>query len=95
MRLINVRLDDDDFARVQALRRAGVELSGLIRDSIRAAHAARAARLTPARVTERADAIFRDHPDAGGDAAPRAVDPRDRKSAGEAIARRLRRRGGR
>ena len=91
MKLLNVRLNEDDFSRVQALRKEGVELSGLIRDSIRAEHARRMALRTPAKVIEIADAIFRDHPD-DENAGSREVDPTDRKAVGKAISANLRRR---
>lgn len=91
MKLLNVRLNEDDFARVQALRKEGVELSGLIRDSIRAEHARRMALRTPAKVIEIAEAIFRDHPD-DENAGPREVDATDRNAVGKAISANLRRR---
>ena len=90
MKLLNVRLNEEDFARAQALRKEGVEISGLIRDSIRAEHARRMALRTPARVIEIADAIFRDHPD-DENVGPREVDSTNRKAVSKAISANLRR----
>jgi hypothetical protein len=47
MALVNVRLDTDDVRRVAELRKAGVQLSQLVRSAIRAEHEQRVARGTP------------------------------------------------
>jgi hypothetical protein len=92
MRLLNVRLRPHDARLVAALRRAGVPISRLVRDAIRAEHERRtragARRQTPAQLMAQ---IYADHPDPPG-ARPRRYDLRDRRAVRREITRRLRRR---
>jgi hypothetical protein len=91
MRLLNVRLSPDDARRVAALRRAGVPISRLVRDAIRAEHGRRAGGRgrgeTAAQLVAR---IYTEHPDPPG-LAPRRYDLRDRRAVRREITRRLRR----
>lgn len=92
MRLLNVRLSPEDARRVAALRRAGVAISQLVRDAIRAEHGRRAGgrgrRETASDVMRR---IYAEHPDPPG-LTRRSYDLRDRQAVRRELARRLRRR---
>jgi hypothetical protein len=67
MKLLNVRLGPDDARMAAQLREAGIPISRLVRDALRAAHerhaAARAPRRRPSQVMAE---IYRDHPDRPG-----------------------------
>lgn len=64
MKLLNVRLAPEDARMAARLREAGIPISRLVREAIRAAHArhapARAARKRP---SELMASIYREHPD--------------------------------
>ncbi len=90
MALVNVRLDAEDVRRVAELRRAGVQISGIVRQAIRDEHARRvgkrgggcAALALLAR-------IYADHPDTR-DVRPRGFDLRDRRAVRAAVEKRAR-----
>ena len=90
MRLLNVRLDADAARHAAELRRAGVQLSRIVRTAIRVAHAEhvgiRGSRRPAKEVMAR---IYAEHPDPP-DWRPRRLNLRDRRSVRRAISRRLR-----
>jgi hypothetical protein len=90
MALLNVRLDAEDERRAKALKRAGVQLSRIVREAIRAEHerclGAGAVRGAAREVMAR---IYAAHPD------PPKLRPRryaidDRRASRRAILRKLR-----
>jgi hypothetical protein len=90
MALVNVRLDAEDARRVAELRRAGVRISTILRQAIRAEHERRVGK----RVGGRAAAavlrrIYADLPDTP-DVEPRGYDLRDRRAVRAAIEKRAR-----
>lgn len=89
MKLLNVRLDADDTRRVSQLRQAGVEISRVVREAIRAEHGRRVGRRGQPRPAEVMGAIYAAHPDPPG-LPRRRYDMRDRRAARRAIARKLR-----
>jgi len=89
MKLLNVRLDEDDARKVARLRQAGVQISRVVREAIRAEHDRR--RGTPRRPAEIMAEIYAAHPDPPGLPA-RRVDLRDRKAVRRAVLARMRRR---
>lgn len=91
MTLVNVRLDPEDARRVAELRRAGVRLSSIVRQAIRAEHERRVGRRVGGRAATAVLArIYADHPDTE-DVQPRGFDLRDRRAMRAAMATRLRR----
>jgi len=90
MKLLNVRLDADDARLVSQLRQAGVEISGIVREAIRAEHGRRVGRRGRPRPAEVMAAIYAAHPDPPG-LPRRRYDMRDRRAARRAIVRKLRR----
>lgn len=92
MRLLNVRLTPDDARLVAALRQAGVPISRVVREAIRAEHGRRTGGRRrgekPSAVVAR---IYAEHPDPPGQG-HRRIDLRDRRAVRRAIARRLRQR---
>jgi hypothetical protein len=90
MALVNVRLDPEDARRVAELRRAGVRLSTIVRQAIRAEHERVAKRVGGRAAAAALARIYADHPDTG-DVRPRGFDLRDRRQVRAAIAARLRR----
>jgi hypothetical protein len=91
MRLLNVRLGPEDARMADELRKGGIQISGVVRDAIRTAHARHATAATPrSRPREVMARIYRECPDPPG---PRAArDLRDRRGIRRSIRRRLRRR---
>ncbi len=90
MKLLNVRLDADDARLVSQLRQAGVEISGIVREAIRAEHGRRVGRRGRPRPAEVMAAIYAALPDPPG-LPRRRYDMRDRRAARRAIVRKLRR----
>lgn len=90
MKLLNVRLDADDTRLVSQLRQAGVEISRVVREAIRAEHGRRVGRRGRPRPAEVMAAIYAAHPDPPG-LPRRRYDMRDRRAARRAIVRKLRR----
>ncbi len=90
MRLLNVRLDADDARIAADLRQDGVQLSRIVREALRAAHATVRG---PGRRRRRPSAIMADIyaqlPDPP-DLAPARYDLRDRRSVRRAITKRIR-----
>lgn len=89
MKLLNVRLDAQDARKAEELRRAGVLISRLVRDAIRAEHGKR---YGPARRRSAASVmaeIYAACPDPPG-LAPRDYDVAGRRAARRAVQRRLR-----
>ena len=88
-RLINVRLDSEQFRKAQALREHGVTLSEVVRQAIDN-------RFLELRSESRPDAktlirrIFEKYPDPAG-LPPRGYDVHDRRTARQAIQQKLRR----
>lgn len=90
MKLLNVRLDADDTRLVSQLRQAGVEISRVVREAIRAEHGRRVGRGGQPRPAEVMAAIYAAHPDPPG-LPRRRYDMRDRRAARRAIVTKLRR----
>jgi post-segregation antitoxin (ccd killing protein) len=90
VKLLNVRLAPGDARMAARLRQAGIPISRLVREAIRAAHArhatARASRKRPSQIMAN---IYREQPDPPG--LPRETrDLRNRASVRRVIRRRLR-----
>jgi hypothetical protein len=88
MKLLNVRLGSDDAAKIRALREQGVEISDLIRRTIRAEYAKAAARRTPRDVKAILEDIYRRHPDSPGQPR-RKLDLTDRRALQRYMRRQL------
>ncbi len=91
MKLLNVRLDDSDVARVRTLRSKGVAIAGVVRNAIRAEYDRRARAQEAADVEEVLDEIYRTYPAPPPSTRP-AFDPHDRRQFREAMRRHVRRR---
>jgi hypothetical protein len=91
MRLLNVRLDDDDSRLVQQLRERGVSISELVRGAIRA-EAKRAPKREPLDVDAMLAEIQKEYPTPPGAEARPRIDTTNRREVQELIRRRLRRR---
>lgn len=85
MALVNVRLDAEDGRRVAELRRAGVQISSIVRQAIRAEHEKRVGKRTGGRAAAALLArIYADLPDTP-DVEPRGYDLRDRRAVRAAV----------
>ena len=92
MSLLNVRLGAEDARRAAELRKAGVQISQIVREVIRAEHDRRVRQRRAARPThEILSQIYAAYPDPPR-APRRTFDLRDRQAARRAILRKLRRR---
>jgi len=92
VKLLNVRLGPEDSRIAAELRKHGVELSGVVREAIRAAYAGLARKgRRRRRASEIMAAIYAQIPDPPGLAPPR-YDLRDRRSVRRTITARLRQR---
>ncbi len=91
MKLLNVRLDQADQAKVHALRARGANVSRLVREAIRAEYERRAGVPRPEDVESILSAIYAHHPASPSE--PRPLRLRDRRKFRRAVARRLRRGG--
>ena len=90
MKLLNVRLNPDDARIAAELRKDGVELSGVVREAIRAVYRTRRGRRARQRnVSEIMARIYAEFPDPPGRRKPR-YDLRDGKSLRRLIAAHLR-----
>jgi len=88
MALVNVRLDAEDTRRVAELRRAGVQISGIVRQAIRAEHQKRLGNRPGGRAAAAILArIYADLPDTP-DVEPRGYDLRDRRAVRAAVLKR-------
>ena len=91
MKLVNVRLSDEDAAKAAELRREGVELSELVREAVRARHLALRPALSAKDVEPLLEAIYARHPLDANDERP-AIDTTDRRAMRKLVQRKLRRR---
>ena len=91
MRLLNVRLDDEDTRLVRHLRERGVSISNLVRGAIRAE-----ARKAPPTGAPEIDALLAEvrerYPTPAGEKGAPRIDATDRRAVQELIRRKLRRR---
>lgn len=94
MRLLNIRLDSEDLAKVQALRARGVNVSHLLRQAIRAEHQRRAQLSREGSVEEALAEIYSQHPVAAASKQQRFY-PHHRRRFRKAVGRYVRRRAGR
>lgn len=93
MALLNIRLSEADAQRVRSLRKQGVAISELLRETLRTEYERRKRRpLKPKDIQMALDAIDAAHPDPV-DLPLRTVDPLDRQAVRKYIAARLRRKG--
>lgn len=91
MKLVNVRLNPDDARLAAELRRAGVEISRVLREAIRAEHGRRVGKAPSGRrAAEVMAEIYAMHPEPPG-VPPRRYDLSDRRAARSAIVATLRR----
>jgi hypothetical protein len=88
MKLFNVRLSEEDAARVAELRREGVELSTLVREALRARHLELRSRLGQSDVREVLASICSAYPLAE-EAERLEVDTTNRRTTRELIRRKL------
>jgi hypothetical protein len=88
MKLLNVRLSAEDAAMAAALRRQGLEVSGIVREAIRAKYL-ETMRGAPADVSESLERIYSEHPDAAEIASAPSV--LDRRAFREHVRARLKR----
>jgi post-segregation antitoxin (ccd killing protein) len=92
MKLLNVRLDGDDVRLAAQLRRAGVQISRIVRNAIRAEYDQRIGkRRERRRASDVMARIYAEHPDPPG-SPRRRLDLRDRRAVRRAVAKRLGRR---
>jgi hypothetical protein len=91
MRLLNVRLDDDDSRLVQELKERGVSISELVRGAIRA-EARRAPKSEPLDVDALVAEIQRQSPTPPGAKKRRRIDTTNRREVAQFIRGKLRRR---
>ena len=92
MKLLNVRLNPEDSRIAAELRKHGVQLSGIVREAIRAAYTARKRRRGPRpRASEIMAEIYAQIPDPPGLPKP-GYNLRDRRSVRRAIRARVRQR---
>jgi hypothetical protein len=92
MALMNVRLDAEDARRVAELRHAGVQISSIVRQAIRAEHEQRLGKRAGGRAAAaRLARIYADLPDTP-DVRPRGFDLTDRRAVRAAVESRTRKR---
>jgi post-segregation antitoxin (ccd killing protein) len=89
MSLLNVRLSADLIAKAQSLRKQGINISGLVRQSIESAYEQSKRKRKPKDVRAMLEAIYAKYP-IPTDAPRRAFDLRDRRAMREYIVGRLR-----
>lgn len=90
MALVDVRLDAEDARRVAELRRAGVQISTVVRQAIRVEHERRVGKRAGGRAAKALLArIYDDLPDTP-EVKPRGFDLRDRRAVRAAVERRAR-----
>lgn len=91
MKLVNVRLSDEDAAKVADLRREGVELSEVVREAVRARHLALRPVLSAKDVEPLLESIYARHPLDAKDDRP-VIDTTNRRAMQKFIRSKLRRR---
>ena len=91
MKLVNVRLSDDDAAKVADLRREGVELSEVVREAVRARHLTLRPALSAKDVEPLLESIYARHPLDANDERP-IVDTTNRRAVQKLTRSKLRRR---
>ena len=79
MKLVKVRLSDEDAARVAELRSRGVDLSEVVREAVRARHLKLKPAFGPRDVTSLLESIYARHPLDDSDAES-AVDTTNRRA---------------
>src|SRR4051812_32487660 len=89
MRLFNVRLSEEDSARVLALRRDGISFADLVREAVRSKYVHRRKSQKPKDILAAIEAIHAKYPDPP-DLPPRPVNPLDRRAVQKYIAARVR-----
>ena len=89
-KLINVRLEADDVAKVRALKESGVELSAIVRHAVRSEYSRRLASRSRADVAQTLREIYATHP--AEPIARRTFDVHDRHAFAAAMRRHLKRR---
>src|SRR5262245_38314616 len=90
-KLINVRLSPEDASKAEALKRDGIELSGLVREAIRAEYSRRFKRLpTGAELAAGLDKLYARFPIPKDVQRPN-VDPSDRLAFQQFIRERIKR----
>ncbi len=89
MSLINVRVDPQLLAKARQLRKDGVNISQLFRQTIESAYAHRPRKRKPRDVKAAIDAIYAKYPDPPNKK-PRGFDLRDRAAVREYIVNRVR-----
>jgi hypothetical protein len=92
MKLLNVKLEDSDVAKVAALRGGGVNISDLVRHAIRGEYERRNGKRRPGDIEKLLASIYAAHPIPPGVRRPK-VDLRDRHAVRRAIAARVARKG--
>jgi post-segregation antitoxin (ccd killing protein) len=89
MSLLNVRVDRQLLAKARQLRKDGVKISELVRQTIESAYARRPRKQKPQDVKAAIEAIYSKYPDPL-DKKPRGFDLRDRVAVREHIGKRIR-----
>lgn len=91
MKLLNVRLDPEDAAKVRVLRASGVNVSHLLRQAIRAEHHRRTQLPREGSVRDVLEEIYSQYPveDTG---TQQRFDPHDRRRFRKVVGRHVRRR---
>jgi hypothetical protein len=89
MRLFNVRLSDDDSAKVMELRRKGVSFADLVREAVRTKYVRRRRAEKPKDIRAALEAIYAKYPDPP-DLPPRPVNTLDRRAMQKYIAEKVR-----
>ena len=90
MRLFNVRLSDEDSAKVMQLRRDGVSFADLVREAVRTKFVRRRKPQKPKDIRAALEAIYAKYPDPP-DLPPRQINTLDRRAVQKYIAERVRR----
>jgi hypothetical protein len=91
VKLLNVRLSDEDAAKAAELRRHGVELSEVVREALRARHLALRPQLQSGDVRAMLEGIYARYPLDAEHERPE-VDATDRRAVRKLIDAKLRRR---
>jgi hypothetical protein len=90
MKLVNVRLNEDDAAKAEALKKQGIQLSSLMRQAIRDEYERQHSQREHIDTDAVLERIYAEHPLPADQATP-PVDTTDRRAFREHILTRLRR----